>query len=128
MNGSLPERLRTPTAHSHEPLIAPAAIKNCSPCNICRDPVASGAMIDQETKSLAIAALRRTLTDPDAKPADKLRAAGEVIRLEADQRAAGLDDTLDASDEELLAIARGQKKTADLKAEKDLALAAWLTN
>lgn len=85
-------------------------------------------MIDQETKSLAIAALRRTLTDPDAKPADKLRAAGEVIRLEADQRAAGLDDTLDASDEELLAIARGQKKTADLKAEKDLALAAWLTN
>jgi len=65
-------------------------------------------MIDQETRALALKAFRDTLTDANAKAADKLRAAEGIMRLEAEQKDLGLSETLDASDEELLKMARGE--------------------
>jgi hypothetical protein len=65
-------------------------------------------MIDQETRELALQTFKNILNAVDAKPADKLRAAEGVLKLEQEERDKGLSDVLDASDEELLRRARGK--------------------
>lgn len=64
-------------------------------------------MIDQETKRLALQTFKDVLQDGSAKPADRLRAAEGVMKLQQDEADKGMGDVLDASDEELLARARG---------------------
>jgi hypothetical protein len=65
------------------------------------------AMIDQETRELALRTFKNILEDQNSKPADRLRAAEGVLKLEQEERDKGMGDVLDASDEELLNRARG---------------------
>ena len=65
-------------------------------------------MIDQETRRLALQTFKDVLSSPDSKPADRLRAAEGVMKLELEEKDKGLSDVLDASDEELLERARGK--------------------
>ena len=60
-----------------------------------------------ELQRMALDAVRGVLRAPDAKPADILRAAEIVAKLEAPTGAAS-GNAHSASDAELLAIARGQ--------------------
>lgn len=80
-------------------------------------------MIDQETRDLALQTFRDVLTAPDSKPADRLRAAEAIARMDVSEKETGKGSDLDASDEELLKRARGDKNGA----EKDAELTAWLT-
>jgi len=64
-------------------------------------------MIDQETRKLALDTFRTVLRDQNAKATDKIRAAEGILKLDADEKDKGLGNVLDASDEELLARARG---------------------
>lgn len=62
----------------------------------------------ESDKQLALRALREALADGAAKPAERVRAAEALLRAEADSLALAAD-ALDATDAELLAIARGQE-------------------
>jgi hypothetical protein len=65
-------------------------------------------MIDQETRILALQTFKDILNDIGSKPADRLRAAEGVLKLEQEEKDKGMGDVLDASDEELLKRARGK--------------------
>jgi hypothetical protein len=70
--------------------------------------VASRAMETLKALQLeAIRALRDVLRDPEAKPDVRLRAAEALLRAEPDTVPSGQGATLDATDDELLAAARG---------------------
>lgn len=73
-------------------------------------------MIDQETRQKALRTFKDILDDQNAKPTDKLRAAEAIVRLESEEADHGLTDQLDASDAELLKIARGETPNEDLHA------------
>jgi hypothetical protein len=76
-------------------------------------------MIDQETRALALQTFRIILQDANSKPADRLRAAEGVLKLDQEEKDQGLSDVLDATDEELLNRARGthgKTKNDDLEA------------
>lgn len=60
-----------------------------------------------DDRQLALSALRDALRDSDAKPAERVRAAEALLRAQADNLAEAAD-MLDATDAELLAIARGE--------------------
>ena len=62
----------------------------------------------ESDKQLALRALREALAAPDARPAERVRAAEALLRAEADSLALAAD-VLDATDAELLAIARGEE-------------------
>lgn len=63
--------------------------------------------MDENDRQLALRVLRDTLRDTDAKPADRVRAAQLMLEAESAERA-GPGALHDASDDELLRIARGQ--------------------
>lgn len=61
----------------------------------------------ESDRQLALRALRAALESSDARPADRVRAAEALLRAEAD--ALGQEaDLLEATDAELLALARGE--------------------
>ena len=62
----------------------------------------------ESDKQLALDALRGTLRDVGAKPAERVRAAEALLRVEA-EALGQVADLLDATDAELLAIARGEE-------------------
>lgn len=76
-------------------------------------------MIDQETRRLAQQTFADILKDPNSKPADRLRAAEGVMKLEQEAKDKGLSDVLDASDEELLERARGKHSSTQNGAVDD---------
>lgn len=64
-------------------------------------------MIDQETRRQALQTFKDILSDTQSKPADRLRAAEGILKLDQEEKDKGMGDALDANDEELLERARG---------------------
>lgn len=61
----------------------------------------------ENDRQLALRALRDTLADGAARPAERVRAAEALLRAQADDLGQAAD-LLEASDHELLALARGE--------------------
>ncbi len=71
-------------------------------------------MIDQETRKAALRTFKEIIDDPGAKAADRIRAAEGILKLDSDEKDKGLSNVLDASDEELLEMARGKAAKTEI--------------